>query len=1008
MTEDGGVAESLNVQLNDSEIAPSFIPEDVTKKLGLPDDLQAERVFIHKTPNYENAIVVQDDRIVAYTPHVEDEEPLAIVELAEGEKVNDITSIGNTVIIMTTARPLYLLFKEMAYNFIGDHIPMPTIEFYDVETPIHGDSKYVTDGPLYTTGLNYPPSLIDESAIEAVKGRMYTRLYDGDEAAIGSEYSKIKYEFDANLWGELDINGRHKYNVATEILEDIKGLYDGMRQKSIEAGVLNNPVWAIYAVRLYDRSLKISTPFLLSGGIESPVDILALGGEYSTYAFYHIRLNHYYKIGVHLYDYLAEDIESWKDIIKGIDIYISEDINALDWKTLSVVERTGGTAEQGASFAKFQISGLKGSFIEHACSCTTFTKVAEFAIDKSFYPPGTDSVDAIRDDYTIDLGDKIKNENRLSGGIQLSDEVYDMSNSNYVGDLTQYNNSILIYNISERLNSGPTWLLSQRFNSLLPTPYVKDYTEYDVIYPTWWGNPLPIAANIPSVSYEITYMVRSKQGEEAVIYGKSNNGNYFSMQRYRYEIAPLAFLLIMYPHNDCYKVEVRTDGRTQSFAMKQHGYMPNLSIAYGGELYSEVSSGQVKEKPEEQRLIKSGNKLGQSKEDNPFLIESFHVFQSKILGVAVATAALSQGQFGQFPLYVFTEDGIWVMETAADGSFVTSKPLSRDVCVNPDSITPLDNAVVFVTAQGVMMLQGSQVVNISPNMNGRHYQIENSARTIIENQDFFCDLLSTISDKTHFLAFVKSASVAYDYAGKRLIFIKDDEAYQYVYKLDTQTWHKTAYGINLVAPINSYPECLVQAKRNVDIKTRKVLRVIQNISQEEREYLAERLRVKLPGLRDEVIDNFLDMTDIIDVTDLSQSDIDWIVDEMRSLNVIIQEEEQTETIENTRVYDLSTLLDAQESGIPARGIIATRPFDLGEPDILKTITDIRIRGQFPKGAVKFILLGSNDGINFATVSTLRGRAWKLFRMVILADLAPTERISWVDIMYDTKFTNKLR
>ena len=204
--------------------------------------------------------------------------------------------------------------------------------------------------------------------------------------------------------------------------------------------------------------------------------------------------------------------------------------------------------------------------------------------------------------------------------------------------------------------------------------------------------------------------------------------------------------------------------------------------------------------------------------------------------------------------------------------------------------------------------------------------MENTARTIIEGQNFFCELLPAISDHTHFLAFVKNASVAYDYAGKRLVFIKDDEAYQYVYKLDTQTWHKTAYGIDLTAPINSYPECLVQG--SMDGKT--------------------------------------------------------------------------------RVYDLSTLLDAQESGVPARGIIATRPFDLGEPDILKTITDIRIRGQFPKGAVKFILLGSNDGINFYTLSTLRGKSWKLFRMIILADLAPTDRISWVDIMYDTKFTNRLR
>ena len=392
------------------------------------------------------------------------------------------------------------------------------------------------------------------------------------------------------------------------------------------------------------------------------------------------------------------------------------------------------------------------------------------------------------------------------------------------------------------------------------------------------------------------------------------------------------FGLLFFPETSCKKVVIcDEEGLARTVEMKAHPNLP-YSYAFWGlsktdlDLpYEEIN---LSDFLSDQMAVKQTNKLLISESSNPFNFPLTGVFefQSKVLGVAIATTALSQGQFGQFPLYVFTEDGIWAMETAANGSFVTNKPLSREVCVNPDSICSIDNAVVFVTAQGVMMLQGSQVVNISPYMNGRHYQIENSARTIIETQDFFCDLLPALSDNTHFLAFVKAASIAYDYAGRRLIFIKKDEKYQYIYKLDTQTWHKTAYGLDLVAPINSYPECLIQG--NKDGKS--------------------------------------------------------------------------------CIYDFSTILDAVESKTSVKGVIVTRPFDLGEPDVFKTITDVRIRGQFPKGAVKFILLGSNDGINFATVSTLRGRSWKLFRMVILANLDPTDRISWIDVMYDTKFTNKLR
>ena len=91
-----------------------------------------------------------------------------------------------------------------------------------------------------------------------------------------------------------------------------------------------------------------------------------------------------------------------------------------------------------------------------------------------------------------------------------------------------------------------------------------------------------------------------------------------------------------------------------------------------------------------------------------------------------------------------------------------------------------------------------------------------------------------------------------------------------------------------------------------------------------------------------------------------------------------------------------------------KGVIATRILDLDEPDILKTITDVRVRGAFQKGAVKFILQGTQDGIHFYTISTLRGKAWKKFRIILLTDLNVHERVSWIDIMYESKFDNRLR
>jgi hypothetical protein len=303
-----------------------------------------------------------------------------------------------------------------------------------------------------------------------------------------------------------------------------------------------------------------------------------------------------------------------------------------------------------------------------------------------------------------------------------------------------------------------------------------------------------------------------------------------------------------------------------------------------------------------------------------------------------------------------------------------------------------------------MMLQGSQVTNISPYMNGRHYTIENSAEILMAAQKDFKDYIPIIDDETHFLAFVKEAKIAYDYAGKRLVFIKEGEDYQYIYKLDTQTWHKSAYGVKLISPINSYPECLVQGGLK---GLRKICWVDYNNWQDGEEYLVEYFHENhFPFLSEEEVFEFLNQDRGVDVTDFSAYEINLLTTDANERAIHITFKEEGKTI--SRVYDLSTVLDAAESKTPTKGVIATRPLDLGEPDVFKTITDIRVRGQYPKDAVKFILLGSNDGVTFYTINTLRGKAWKLFRIIILADLQPTDRISWIDVQYETKFTNRLR
>lgn len=1006
MSEDGGLSESLNMYLDTAENAPAFVPKDVTSGLGLPMDLQAEQIFIHKTANYENYIAVQEGRIVAYTPGIEDEEPLLVMELAEGETVNDITSVGNTLIVFLPGRTFYALYKTNVYVSIGDNIPFPTIEFWDVKTPIADPvNSIIFSNTIYDT-VQYINNPIQEDVANPAEVVTVLNYYSPQE--IGPNVKdQLLINFDFWQGGYPEINDTKK-----EIISVIKQKVDSMVSNNAKNGYFCFPIWALYAVRLYDGSLIISTPQLVSAGIESPISIKGWG-DYDLRSQLYIRLNHYYKLGIRRYDFPSDTMETWQDIIKGIDIYISEDINQLSLEDITLSERLFVDANKVTSslghlvFAKFQIKGEETSFIKHALACSNFVKVEEFSLGPSTNYNAHDW-DDLSEDYICDSKSYIKNEDRFSGNPLLSEQKYEFNSYNTTAKHAYtFNNAILLSEASKIYSPGMRYFCAQRYNTVIP--WVIDTKLYNSTFDI---ADLPSWVYLEDMVYKSTkdkYSFAFLMEDGAIVYGKSKSKDTFEINNRYSGLSPAEYCLLLYPSSNCNRA-IYTDGDLKhSVEMTPHPYLPNCSYHYENRILEDLRGTPNTNLPKESKLSNT-NDLYTSEFSNPFLFTKLFSFQSKVLGVAVATTALSQGQFGQFPLYVFTEDGIWAMETTADGSFVSQKPLSREVCNNPDSITSIDNAVVFTTDKGVMMIQGSQVVNISPYMNGRHYIPNESALNIIGKQEGFNTLIEPISDEDPFTAFVKDAKVAYDYTGQRLIFMStSNKGFQYVYKIDTQTWHKVAFNeLDLDAPLNSYPECLVQGEIPV---MQQVCRVDINSAEDGDDYLVGYIKGHyFPFLKDEVILGFLNSGGEIDVTHMSEEQKHEFYIDMSEHGIsIIYEEKEALT---TRIYSLSTVLDAkQDPENPqevAKGILITRPFDLGMPDVYKSITSIKIRGDFDKGNVKYLLQGSDDGRSFYTLNSLRGKSWKMFRIFILADLEPTERISWIDVDFEPRYNTKLR
>lgn len=203
------------------------------------------------------------------------------------------------------------------------------------------------------------------------------------------------------------------------------------------------------------------------------------------------------------------------------------------------------------------------------------------------------------------------------------------------------------------------------------------------------------------------------------------------------------------------------------------------------------------------------SKIYTSEVSNPFCTLASNintVGTGKILGLCASVKALSEGQFGQFPLYAFTTDGVWALTVSATGSYSSVQPVSRDVCTNPSSITQLDSSVLFTTDRGIMLIAGSQTQCITDIIN-TNYPFDITSLTAI---DKLHAKIGHSADKCiptkPLLTFLKGAKMVYDYIRQHVIVYNPNYTYAYVYSIKSQAWGMIS--TNLKYNVNSYPEAI--------------------------------------------------------------------------------------------------------------------------------------------------------------------------------------------------------
>lgn len=225
------------------------------------------------------------------------------------------------------------------------------------------------------------------------------------------------------------------------------------------------------------------------------------------------------------------------------------------------------------------------------------------------------------------------------------------------------------------------------------------------------------------------------------------------------------------------------------------------------------------------------NKLYMSYTNQPLALDrnASITFSGEIRALSVVTKALTQGQFGQFPIYVFTSDGIWMLEVGNNGVITSSHPVSRDIITQGTQPLQTDDAIFFITAQGLKKLTGSSITLVSEPVHGFNFPeyTEGTPTSFgIKLPASLADyqaLLENADTTDIFESALQTAKLLYDYY-QNLVHVFLDYGGHYVFSIDTSQWaqqcileYNSGDYFRRVVPskiIPSYPHSLFVADSN--------------------------------------------------------------------------------------------------------------------------------------------------------------------------------------------------
>lgn len=710
-----------------------------------------------------------------------------------------VEAIGNTLIIVCENdegefETHYVLWKKeedgtYGYQYLGTHIPELEMRF----------------------GLTLQGRLsIDPSASESYK-------YKIDDLE----------DFNVNDAGvHIAVRGGDKGNTnSPAITSAVRAVINKTFSEAQTNGLFVQPFLVRYALKMYDNThVMVSQPVYMQvcdldeyGG--APYCLISSFNKTTVeFIVAYIEAKLVYKVTSESIAQFAD----WSDIIKGVDVYVTPQIYT--YTEDEAITETIGSNDTGKKYydriGNHYCIGSNQIYSGRGGRAIVNTK----SVEDSFARRTVKSMISANAETTYAFNIGYKNK----------DDYYD--------EVKNFGQFYLLksYAFDELVKDKLTWVeidknvLKNISTALtLERDSYHDHDEISAEYLYAYNGRLNMGGVKrklykgwnPSIMLPYQTKTDTNKANFQVSISINNDGQFSTIHSAVEELpADQSFAYLYYPSTGATNMTIKrvSDGKIKKFDLENHTLL-NGSVFFEGYAYTAEDFSTDRNFPAEYNTtIDVSNKLHTSESGNPWIFLPTNINtigNGKVMGMAAVTTALSQGQHGSFPMYCFTSEGIYSLSVNNTGGWVTSQTVTRDVIREGTPLLQIDNAIVFVSEQGVMLLQGDKTVLMSKDQSDKQ-------RMKVSDLPGLSGLLTAtggLTDVGQMAADAMDESLLdyldvdgmkiglyYDYTNQRVAVGREDKPYCWLYSLNEATWYTEPW--QLLNRVNSYPDCYAMYK----------------------------------------------------------------------------------------------------------------------------------------------------------------------------------------------------